>query len=88
MQGHIIKSDRELSRDELLVHLDRNQRLQASATFRKERCEALMRRRSASKWDQKKKARMVRRLMTANDEVESSTAAIQYITDRLSDTVG
>lgn len=54
------------------------------ATSRKGRVEELMQRRSAKKWDAKKKARMVRRLVTANQELEQSESAIDQITHRLS----
>lgn len=54
------------------------------ASFRKERCEELMRRKSAKKWSPEKTARMVRRLMTANKEIEQATNALDQVAHRLS----
>jgi hypothetical protein len=53
------------------------------AASRKERCEELMRRRSAKKWDAAKTARMVRRLMAANQELEQSEGALDQCGARL-----
>ena len=73
------KDDPEL----LAKQLHSYQRLQLFATSRKARCEELMRRRSAKKWDAAKKARMVRKLMTANKELETSTGMIEQLMARL-----
>lgn len=55
------------------------------SSTRKERAEDLMARRSAKKWDAKKKQRMVRRLMTANQELEQSTDAVEQLTHKLTE---
>lgn len=55
-----------------------------AASARKERCEDLMRRKSAKKWDPTKTAKMVRKLMTANKEIEDATNALDQVTHRLS----
>lgn len=55
-----------------------------SASQRKERCEDLMRRQGAKKWDAAKTAKMVRKLMTANKEIEDATNALDQVTHRLS----
>lgn len=51
---------------------------------RKERCEELMRRRSAKKWDAAKTARMVRRLMAATKEMEQSEGVLDQCATKLS----
>jgi hypothetical protein len=53
------------------------------SSTRKERVEDLMSRSSAKKWDAKKKQRMVRRLMTANQELEQSSDAVEQLSSRL-----
>lgn len=53
------------------------------AFLSKERCEQLMRRKSAKKWDQEKTAKMVRRLMVANKEIEQSENALDNASARL-----
>jgi hypothetical protein len=58
-------------------------RLYKFATFRKERCEELMRRKSARKWSPEKTSKMVRRLMAANKEVEQSENALDQLQHRL-----
>lgn len=55
-----------------------------SAFSRKERCEKLMRRKSAKKWAPEKTALMVRRMMVANKEVEQAQNALDQLTHRLS----
>ena len=50
-----------------------------AATLRKERCEDLMSRQIAKTWDAKKKAKMVRRLTTANSELEQCVTAIDQV---------
>lgn len=67
----------------LKMHLARYELQHKSASFRKERCEMLMRRKSAKKWTTVKKAQMVRKLMTANNEFEQATQAIEFVTRKL-----
>ncbi len=55
-----------------------------TATVDKERCEELMRRPNAKKWDAAKTQKMVRRLMSASKLVEQSENALDQITHRLS----
>src|SRR5262249_37634437 len=59
-------------------------RIYRFAGLRKERTEMLMRRKSAQKWPAQKKARMVRRLMTANKEIEQATDALDRVSHELS----
>jgi hypothetical protein len=66
----------------LLAQIAYVNHVQRCATSRKERVEALMQRRSAKKWDAKKKARMVRKLMTANQELEQTTTALTDLLPR------
>ncbi len=54
-----------------------------NASSRKLRCEDLMRRKSSKRWDEKKKLKMVRRLMTANKQVEQAVNAIVQLRDKL-----
>lgn len=58
-------------------------RVQFCATQRKTRLEVLMSRRVAKSWSPAKKAQMVRRLMTANQELEQATLALEQLTHRL-----
>lgn len=51
---------------------------------RKERLEDLMRRQSAKQWKPEKVARMVRRLMTANKEIEQAEGVLDRCSARLS----
>lgn len=67
----------------IIAHLDHYVRLQRSASFRKERCELLMRRKSASKWDATKKSRMVRKLMMAGDEIDQAAQSIEFLKRKL-----
>jgi len=67
----------------LKAHLNRYELMQKSASSRKERCELLMRRKSASKWAPAKKAGLGRKLMTANNELEQAEQAIQYLRGKL-----
>lgn len=53
------------------------------ASFRKSRYEDLMRRKSAKKWNPEKTARMVRRLLSANKEVEQSETMLERCRSRL-----
>jgi hypothetical protein len=53
------------------------------AALRKERLEDLMQRRTAKKWDAAKKTKMVRRLVTANRELEQSDEALDQLKFRL-----
>ena len=69
---------------EMMRQLEFYAHLKVCATARKERCEELMQRRIAKTWDAKKKARMVRKLVTANQELEQSDMAIDQLTHRLS----
>lgn len=57
--------------------------VQNCATSRKSRLEDLMQRRSSKKWDAKKKAKMVRRLMVANSELEQTALALADLGPRL-----
>jgi hypothetical protein len=76
--------DKEKEVEQLKHWLEHFARIYKFATFRKERCEELMRRRSAKKWKPEKVARMARRLMTANKEIEQSESALDQCTHRLS----
>jgi hypothetical protein len=67
----------------LLYNLHHVERVHMCATSRKGRAQQLMSRRSASSWDAAKKAKMVRRLMRANQEVQQSETAIAQLTHRL-----
>lgn len=58
----------------------------AFASSRKARCEKLMRRKIAKTWAQTKKLKMVRRLMTANNEIKQAEEALQSLHDRLATT--
>jgi len=58
-------------------------RVKANAGSRKERLTELMQRRSAKKWDPKKKAQMVRRLMTASEELDQSVDFLDQLNHRL-----
>jgi len=53
-------------------------------SMRKERCENLMRRKSAKKWRPEKVAKVVRRLVTCQKEIEQSEAALDQVSHRLS----
>lgn len=57
--------------------------VQACATSRKARAEELMSRNIAKKWDADKKTQMVRRLMTAKQEITQSENAIDQLSHRL-----
>ncbi len=54
-----------------------------TASFRKSRCESLMRRKIAKTWSPEKTAKMVRRLVTASKLVEQSENALDNISSRL-----
>jgi len=54
-----------------------------AATLRKERLEELMSRKKAKKWDQAKKATMVRRLVTATQTIEQCVAAADEVAKKL-----
>ena len=77
------ENDREKEVEQLKHWLEDFARKYKFASFRKERTELLMRRRSAKKWTPEKTARMVRRLMTANQEIEQSEGALEQIKHRL-----
>lgn len=81
---HTEEEPKEENVDQLKAWLEHFARVYKAATFRKERCELLMRRKAAKKWPPEKKARMVRRLMTANKEIEQSENALDQVTHRLS----
>ena len=72
-----------LNPDRLLVQLSKETTMLRNATIRKERCELLMRRKSAKKWDGAKKAKMVRRLLTASTEAEESELIIRSVSEKL-----
>jgi hypothetical protein len=57
--------------------------VQVCATSRKARLEDLMQRKIAKTWDAAKKAKMVRRLMTANQELDQSVDALDQLKHRL-----
>jgi len=78
------EEDPKESIEQLKKWLEHFARIYKFVTFRKERCEELMRRKSAKKWPPKKVARMVRRLMTANKEIEQAEGALDQCTHRLS----
>jgi hypothetical protein len=67
------------------AQLTKCSKMMVSASFRKERCELLMRRKSASLWDVKKKARMVRLLMKASQELKESQETLLVCQDRLNE---
>lgn len=54
-----------------------------NATSRRLRCEELMRRKIAKSWDEKKKLKMVRRLMSANKQIEQADQAIVQLREKL-----
>lgn len=81
---HTEEEKKEDNVDQLKAWLEHFARVYKFASFRKERTEMLMRRKSAKKWPPEKKARMVRRLMTANKEIEQSENALDQVTHRLS----
>jgi len=58
------------------------------ATSRKARNELLMSRKGAKKWDAPKKAKMVRRLMTANQELNQCASAIEQLKAQIEAFVG
>lgn len=68
---------------ELIMKIRQLQFINHAATSRKERAEQLMQRKVAKKWDAKKKAQMVRRLTTANGDIEQSTTFIDQLQTRL-----
>lgn len=68
---------------ELKLQLARFKHVHECARLRKERQEDLMQRKVAKTWDHAKKAQMVRRLMTANKELEQSTEVINQIIDMI-----
>lgn len=73
--------DKEIERlKHLFEHFARKFKFAAS---RKERCEELMRRRSAKRWGAAKTARMVRRLTAANQEMEQSEGTLDQCSVRL-----
>lgn len=59
----------------------------ACATVRKSRAEDLMQRRQAKAWDAAKKAKMVRRLTSANQELEQAAGALEQLREKLSQLV-
>ncbi len=63
--------------------IERYRKLMQNAEQRKVRTEGLMRRKSAKKWDVDKKQQMVRRLVTANKEIEQAVKAIEGLHERL-----
>lgn len=58
-------------------------RAKSSAETNKERLAELLQRKSAKKWDQMKKAQMVRRYMTADQTITEATGVIDQIQHRL-----
>lgn len=81
---HTEEEPKEENVEQLKAWLEHFARIYKFATFRKERCEELMRRKSAKKWSPEKVQRMVRRLMTANKEIEQSENALDQCRHRLS----
>jgi hypothetical protein len=57
--------------------------VQKCAAVRKARAEELMQRRVAKGWDAAKKAKMVRRLVTAGQELDQATDALDQLRFRL-----
>lgn len=89
MQEHAHQHDHEGEEkkedvEQLKRWLEHFARIYKFASFRKERCEELMRRKSAKKWPPEKVQRMVRRLMTANKEIEQAENALDQVKHRLS----
>lgn len=70
--------------EQLKNWLEHFARIYKSAVFQKERCEELMRRKSAKTWSPEKTTSMVRRLMMANKEIEQSENALDQCKYRLS----
>jgi len=54
------------------------------ATTQKSRLEDLMKRKSTKSWSPEKTAKMVRRLMAANKQIEQAEGALDQLTHRLS----
>jgi hypothetical protein len=77
-----VEPERKVELPELLYRLSFYRHTMNCATQRKERCEELMGRQIAKKWSPAKKAQMVRRLMTANQEIQQCVAGIDE-TERL-----
>jgi hypothetical protein len=88
-----VKSAIEVAKD-LVKQLKHYMHINACSAARKTRCELLMERKSANGWrmpngrtnkgwSPAKKARMVRRFMTASQEFDQSTSAIQNISEKL-----
>lgn len=67
----------------LQAMLDEHVTLQRNAVSRKLRCEDLMRRKSAKKWDDAKKLQMVRRLMAAGNAAETAERVIEQLREQL-----
>lgn len=72
----------------LRKHLASFETMFNSATLRKQHVQSMMQRKSAKRWDATKKARMVRKLMTADIEIERATQAIHYFRSRLDEEHG
>lgn len=81
--GNPTSDDKQEDPRELLHRAEKLKRLLACATSRKERCEDLMQRRIAKTWEPVKKAKMVRRLVKANQEIEQSTAELEGMAPKL-----
>ena len=63
----------------ILMQIGFYEHLMVCASSRKARAEELMQRAKARTWDAAKKAKMVRRLMTATQELEQSLAALDRL---------
>lgn len=87
MEEHVDQTDHAETKEDpeqLKAWLEHFARVYRLASFRKARCEDLMRRPSAKRWDAAKTARMVRRLVAANTEVEQSENALDQCSHKLS----
>jgi hypothetical protein len=70
--------------EQLKNWLEHFARIYKFATFNKERCEELMRRKSVKRLTPAKTARMVRRLVAANKEIEQASDALDRVSHELS----
>lgn len=78
------KDDTQESVEQLKTWLEHFAGVYKQASIRKEYVENLMRRKSAKRWDPKKTARMVRRLLDASKAIEQSENALDLVRHRLS----
>ncbi len=77
------QTQQNLTPEKVQEHISSFTMQERNATSRKLRCEELMRRKSAKRWNENKKQRMIRRLMTANKQVEQAGNAIVQLRDKL-----